>query len=51
MAETRLRLPADVAFLEDSGEILEYRDVDEAESLVISLAKGELEPFGMTPRR
>ncbi|GGL21582.1 toxin Doc [Sphaerisporangium melleum] len=39
----RLGWAAAVAFLEDNGEILEYRDVDEAERLVISVTTGELE--------
>lgn len=39
----RLGWAAAVAFLEDNGESLEYQDIDEAESLVISLAKGELD--------
>ncbi|WP_283133317.1 type II toxin-antitoxin system death-on-curing family toxin [Rhizohabitans arisaemae] len=37
----RLGWAAAVAFLEDNGETLAYQDVDEAESLVVSLAKGE----------
>jgi death on curing protein len=37
----RLGWAAAVAFLEDNGEILDYQDVEEAESLVVSLAKGE----------
>jgi death-on-curing protein len=47
----RLGWAAAVAFLEDNGEILEYRDVDEAESLVISLAKGELDDISDLARR
>jgi death-on-curing protein len=47
----RLGWAAAVAFLEDNGEILEYRDVDEAESLVISLAKGELDDIPDLARR
>lgn len=39
----RLGWAAAVAFLEDNGEILEYRDVDEAETLVISITTGELQ--------
>ncbi|MEW9533460.1 type II toxin-antitoxin system death-on-curing family toxin [Microbispora sp. NPDC049125] len=39
----RLGWAAAVAFLEDNGETLEYHDVDEAESLVISVTTGELE--------
>lgn len=37
----RLGWAAAVAFLEDNGEVLDYRDVDEAEELIIALAKGE----------
>jgi death on curing protein len=39
----RLGWAAAVAFLEDNGEVLEYRDVDEAERLVIAVTTGELE--------
>lgn len=39
----RLGWAAAVAFLEDNGEILEYRDLDEAERLVIAVTTGELE--------
>ncbi|MEV0200305.1 Fic family protein [Nonomuraea sp. NPDC050691] len=39
----RLAWTAAVAFLEDNGEVLEYRDVDEAESLVIAVTTGRLE--------
>ncbi|NUW40623.1 type II toxin-antitoxin system death-on-curing family toxin [Nonomuraea rhodomycinica] len=39
----RLAWTAAVAFLEDNGEILEYRDVDEAERLIIAVTTGELE--------
>lgn len=39
----RLAWAAAVVFLEDNGEILEYRDVDEAERLVIAVTTGELE--------
>ncbi|MEV0596594.1 type II toxin-antitoxin system death-on-curing family toxin [Nonomuraea cavernae] len=39
----RLGWAAAVAFLEDNGEILEYRDVDEAERVVIAVTMGELE--------
>ncbi|MBN6053076.1 Fic family protein [Nonomuraea sp. RK-328] len=39
----RLAWTAAVAFLEDNGEILEYREVDEAESLVIAVTTGQLE--------
>ena len=39
----RLGWAAAVAFLEDNGETLDYQDVDEAESVIISLAKGELD--------
>ncbi|MEV7971523.1 Fic family protein [Sphaerisporangium sp. NPDC088356] len=47
----RLGWAAAVAFLEDNGEILEYRDVDEAETLVFSLAKGELDDVPDLARR
>jgi death on curing protein len=47
----RLGWAAAVAFLEDNGEILEYQDVDEAESLVVSLAKGELDDIPDLARR
>ncbi|WP_214409909.1 type II toxin-antitoxin system death-on-curing family toxin [Sphaerisporangium fuscum] len=39
----RLGWASAVAFLEDNGEVLEYRDVDEAETLVIAMTTGELE--------
>lgn len=38
----RLGWAAAVAFLEDNGEILEYRDVDEAERVVIAVTTGDL---------
>ncbi|MFC0864861.1 hypothetical protein ACFHYQ_21440 [Sphaerimonospora cavernae] len=47
----RLGWAAAVAFLEDNGETLVYQDVDEAESLVISLAKGELDDVPDLARR
>jgi death on curing protein len=47
----RLGWAAAVAFLEDNGEILEYQDVDEAETLVMSLAKGELDDIPDLARR
>ncbi|MET8158390.1 Fic family protein [Sphaerisporangium sp. NPDC005289] len=47
----RLGWAAAVAFLEDNGEILEYRDVDEAERLVISVTTGELEDIPDLARR
>ncbi|WP_067142917.1 type II toxin-antitoxin system death-on-curing family toxin [Microtetraspora malaysiensis] len=47
----RLAWATAVAFLEDNGEILEYRDVDEAERLVIAVAMGELEDIPDLARR
>ncbi|GAA4594587.1 type II toxin-antitoxin system death-on-curing family toxin [Planotetraspora phitsanulokensis] len=47
----RLGWAAAVAFLEDNGEILDYEDVDEAESVVVSLAKGELDDIPDLARR
>ncbi|GIH70426.1 type II toxin-antitoxin system death-on-curing family toxin [Sphaerimonospora thailandensis] len=47
----RLGWAAAVAFLEDNGETLDYQDVDEAESLVIALAKGELDDVPDLARR
>lgn len=47
----RLGWAAAVAFLEDNGEILEYQDIDEAESLVMSLANGELDDIPDLARR
>lgn len=39
----RLGWAAAVAFLEDNGEVLDYRDVDEAEQLIIAVTTGQLE--------
>jgi death on curing protein len=47
----RLGWAAAVAFLEDNGEILEYRDVDEAERLVIAVTTGELEDIADLAQR
>ena len=47
----RLGWAAAVAFLEDNGEILDYQDVDEAESVIIALAKGELDDIPERARR
>ncbi|GAA2720627.1 type II toxin-antitoxin system death-on-curing family toxin [Actinocorallia aurantiaca] len=47
----RLCWAAAVAFLEDNGEVLDYRDVDEAESIIISLAKGEMDDIPELARR
>lgn len=42
---------AAVAFLEDNGEVLEYRDVDAAERLVIAVTTGEMEDIPDLARR
>lgn len=47
----RLGWAAAVAFLEDNGEILDYQDVNEAENVIISLAKGELDDIPELARR
>ncbi|WP_066363441.1 type II toxin-antitoxin system death-on-curing family toxin [Herbidospora mongoliensis] len=47
----RLGWASAVAFLEDNGETLVYRDIDEAEHLVMSLAKGEFDDVPELARR